>query len=66
MEQKQWALIRFEQVKRRSMGPETVKMQALIQRCDTELEEMKLIEEYRADETYQPRRRIEQGKAFNA
>ncbi len=62
MEQKQWALIRYEQVKRRGMGPETVKMQALIQRCDTELEEMNLIEEYRADENYQPELRIEPGK----
>jgi len=58
VEQKQWAALRFEQVKRRGMGPETIKMQALIQRCDTELEEMNLIEEYRADETYQPELRI--------
>ncbi len=62
VEQKQWAVIRLEQVKRRGMGPETVKMQALIQRCDTELEEMNLIEEYGADETYQPELRIESGK----
>ncbi len=61
VEQKHWALIRYEQVKRRGMGPETIKMQALIQRCDTELEEMNLIEEYRADETYQPDLRIEPG-----
>lgn len=61
VEQKQWAMIRLEQVKRREMGPETVKMQALIQRCDTELEEMHLIEEYRADETYQSELRIESG-----
>jgi len=63
VEQKQWALIRLEQVKRRGMGPETVKMQALIQRCEAELEEMNLIEEYRADEHYQPELRIEPGKA---
>ncbi len=62
VEQKQWAVIRLEQVKRRGMGPETIKMQALIQRCDTELEEMNLIEEYRADETYQPELRIESSK----
>jgi len=61
VEQKQWALIRYEQVKRRGMGPETVKMQALIHRCDTELEETKLIEEYQADETYHPNLRIEPG-----
>jgi|GEM_PF-586401 len=59
VEQKQWAMIRLEQVKRRGMGPETVKMQALIQRCDTELQEMNLIEEYRTDEIYQPELRIE-------
>ncbi len=62
VEQKQWALIRYEQVKRRGMGPETLKMQALVQRCNTELEEMNLIEEYRADENYQPKLRIEPGK----
>jgi hypothetical protein len=62
VEQKQWALIRYEQVKRRGMGPEIVKMQALVQRCDTELEEMNLIEEYRADENHQPTLRIEPGK----
>jgi hypothetical protein len=42
--------------------PLNFKMQALIQRCDTELEEMNLIEEYRADETYQPELRIESSK----
>lgn len=54
LEQRQWALIRLEQVKQRKMGPETVKMQALIQRCNTELEEMNLIEHYRSDESYEP------------
>jgi hypothetical protein len=54
LEQRQWALIRLEQVKKRRMGPEEVKMQALIQRCNTELEEMNLIEQYRKDETYEP------------
>jgi hypothetical protein len=43
--------------------PLNFKMQALIQRCDAELEEMNLIEEYRADEHYQPELRIEPGKA---
>ena len=43
VEQKQWAMIRLDQVKRRGMGPETVKMHALIQRCNTELEEMTII-----------------------
>jgi hypothetical protein len=59
LEQKQWALIRLEQVKQRRMGPEMVKMQALIQRCDTELEEMTLIEDYRKDERYEPALNIE-------
>ncbi len=47
-------MIRLEQVKQRKMGPETVKMQALIGRCNTELEEMNLIEYYRKDESYEP------------
>ena len=54
LEQKQWAMIRLEQVKQRRMGPETVKMQALIQRCNAELEEMTLMERYRKDESYEP------------
>lgn len=59
VEQKQWALVRLEQVRRRGMGPETVKMEALVHRCDTELEEMDLIEEYRRNEAYQPQFIIE-------
>jgi hypothetical protein len=55
LEQRRWAMIRLEQVKQRRMGPETVKMQALIQRCTAELEEMSLIEHYRKDESYEPR-----------
>ncbi len=54
LEQRQWAMIRLEQVKQRRMGPETVKMQALIQHCNAELEEMSLIEQYRKDESYEP------------
>jgi len=54
VEQQQWAYVRLEQVKKRGLGPETVKMQALAQRCTAELEEMRLIEEYRHDESYQP------------
>ena len=54
LEQRQWAMIRLEQVKQRRIGPETVKMQALIQRCNAELEEMNLIEQYRKDESYEP------------
>lgn len=53
-EQEQWAFIRLEQVKRRGLGPEAVKMQALIQRCKTEREEMKQMREYRKDERYEP------------
>ncbi len=59
LEQRQWALIRLEQVKQRRMGPETVKMQALIQRCNAELEEMNLIEHYRKDEKYEPTLNVE-------
>ena len=54
IEQEQWAFIRLEQVKRRGMGPETVKMEALIQRCKVEREEMRLIREHRKDEAYDP------------
>ncbi len=54
LEQRQWAMIRLEQVKQRRLGPETVKMQVLIQRCNAELEEMSLIEQYRKDESYEP------------
>ncbi len=50
IEQEQWAFIRLEQVKRRGMGPETVKMEALMQRCKVEREEMRLIREFRKDE----------------
>ena len=59
LEQRQWAMIRLEQVKQRRMGPETVKMQALIQRCNAELEEMTLVEQYRKDESYEPTLNIE-------
>jgi hypothetical protein len=59
VEQKQWAMIRLDQVKRRAMGPEIVKLQALIQRCNTELEEMTIMEEYRNDEQFNPPIHIE-------
>jgi len=55
IEQEQWAFVRLEQVKRRRMGPEMVKMEALIGRCQTEREEMRLIRDYRKDEQYEPR-----------
>lgn len=58
-EQRQWAMIRLEQVKRRGMGPEIIKMQALIQRCNAELEEMTLVEQYRKDENHEPTLHIE-------
>jgi hypothetical protein len=64
VEQKQWAMIRLDQVKRRGMGPETVKMEALIGRCNTELEEMRLIEEYRNDEQYNPGVQIERNEGL--
>jgi hypothetical protein len=54
IEQESWAFVRLEQVKRRGLGPETVKMEALIQRCKTEREEMQVIRVYRKDESYEP------------
>lgn len=59
VEQKQWALIRLDQVKRRQLGPETVKMEALLQRCNAELAEMDVIEEYRRDEASNPKLTLE-------
>jgi hypothetical protein len=61
VQQRQWACIRYEQVKRQGLGPETVKMQALIQRCNTFLQEMDLMEEYRHDEAYHPKLVLETG-----
>lgn len=58
-EQKQWAMIRLDQVKRRNMGPEIVKMQAVIQHCNAELEEMTLVEQYRKDESHDPTLHLE-------
>jgi hypothetical protein len=60
IELEQWTLIRLEQVKRRNMGPEMVKMQALAQRCKIEREEMRLMREWRKDESYVPTITIEQ------
>ncbi len=54
IEQERWAFIRLEQVRRRELGPEVVKMQALLQRCKIEREEIKHIRAYRKDETYAP------------
>lgn len=62
IEQEQWAFIRLEQVKRRGLGPETAKMEALIQRCKVEREEMHLIHEYRKDESDDPPIHIESGE----
>ncbi len=59
VEQKRWALIRLDPVKRRGLGPESIKMEALIQRCNAELEEMDVIEEDRRDEAYDPTLTIE-------
>lgn len=59
IEQEQWAFIRLEHVRRRELGPEIVKMQALLQRCRTEREEIKLMRTYRKDETYAPTLTIE-------
>ena len=60
IEQEQWAFIRLEQVKKRKLGPEIVKMEALIQRCKTERDEMRLMRSYRKDEANAPTLTIEQ------
>jgi len=54
IEQENWAFVRLEQVKRRELGPEMVKMEALLQRCTAEREEMQQIRAYRKDESYEP------------
>lgn len=59
VEQKQMAFVRLEQVKKRGLGPEIVKMEALIRRCETEEAEMTMIEVYRKDEQYEPQLSIE-------
>lgn len=59
IEQEQVAFIRLDQVKKRGLGPEIVKMQALIQRCEVTREEMHLIRIYRKDEAYAPTLTIE-------
>jgi hypothetical protein len=61
VEQKQMAFVRLEQVKKRGLGPEIVKMEALIRRCETEESEMTMIEIYRKDEQYEPRLTVELG-----
>jgi hypothetical protein len=61
VEQKQMAFVRLEQVKKRGLGPEIVKMEALIRRCETEESEMTMIEIYRKDEQYEPRLTVEHG-----
>jgi len=62
IEQEQWAFIRLEHVRRRELGPEVVKMQALLQRCKTEREEIKLMRAYRKDEAYAPTLAIERNE----
>jgi hypothetical protein len=59
IEQKQLAFVRLEQVKKRGLGPETVKMQALIYRCETEEAEMTMMEDYRKDEQFEPELHVE-------
>ncbi len=62
IEQEHWAFIRLEQVRRRELGPEVVKVQALLQRCKIEREEIKLMRAYRKDETYVPEFTIERAE----
>ena len=51
-----------EQVKQRGLGPEIVKMEALLQRCKVEREEMQQIRVYRKDELYEPPLTIKRNK----
>jgi hypothetical protein len=60
VEQEHWARVRWEQARQRRLGPEAVKMQALIQRCHVTRKEMQLIRVYRKDEAYAPVITIEQ------
>ncbi len=59
VEQREWALERLAEAERHGIGPEIVKMRALIQRCDVELEEMEMIEQSRKDEQFEPQLQIE-------
>jgi hypothetical protein len=59
VEQKRWAVVWLKRSEARQLGPEIVKMRTLIQRCDTELEEMRLIEAYQKDEQYEPHLHID-------
>jgi hypothetical protein len=54
IDQEHWAHAWQEQANQRGLGPEVVKMQALLQRCHVTRKEMQLIRVYRKDEAYAP------------
>jgi len=58
-QQEHWAHVWGEQARQRGLGPEVVKMEALIQRCHVTRKEMQLIRVYRKDEAYAPAITIE-------
>src|SRR5262249_29474176 len=58
-QQEHWAHVWREQARQRGLGPEVVKMEALIQRCHVTRKEMQLIRVYRKDEAYAPAITIE-------
>lgn len=61
VEQERWAHTWREQASLHGLGPEVVKMDALIQRCHVTRKEMQLIRVYRKDEAYAPVITIERG-----
>jgi len=58
--QKKWALSKLEFVNKEGLLPEAEKIKQHIRDCDTDLQEMDLMEQFRKDEKYVPKIRIEQ------
>jgi hypothetical protein len=58
--QKKCALVRLEFANKEGFLPEAEKIKQHIRDCDTDLQEMDLMEQYRKDEEYVPKIRIEQ------
>jgi hypothetical protein len=60
--QRAWAAEQLAYAQAHRLGAESRKLQILLQRIDLELEEMRLIEEYRKDEQYKPLIQIQRAK----
>lgn len=60
---KQWAQSRMEFAQEENLFPEAERMKQLIRDCETELQEMNGIEQYREDEKYEVEIRFEQSAA---